>query len=141
MAGKDILHKQEGEMRQDETSTKRKIEQAIPQRNKRARVSNNESEGVKNEEAPTPNVAQPQGEQVNISIGTSQTTRSGRVSKPIKRMQYVHANEVLERTNNSVPGEILAMEAMFDNEDNDLELKAMQASVDPDTMYLHKAMQ
>ena len=32
------------------------------------------------------------------------------------------------------------MEAMFDDDDDDLEPIAMKASVDPDTMYLHEAM-
>ena len=74
-------------------------------------------------------------------MAPEQVTRSGQISRPAERLQYVHMAEVMEHTKDSIPGEIFLMEAIYmDSHIEDMEPMAMKASVDPDTMYLHEAM-
>lgn len=124
------------------TNSKWAIKNTTFAQNKRPRLQMDTSKGDLQNSVQLEETRQvPEGEQVNIRTREEQITWFQSTNRPIKRLKYVHAAEVLERTQDSILGDKFAMEAVFpENKESNIKPLAMKVSVDPDTMYLHKAM-
>ena len=69
--------------------------------------------------------------------------RSARVTKPVQRLTYTMETEIMANTRGSIPGEIFSQVALCPDLTDDVKddpLLAFKATSDPDTMYLHQAM-